>query len=52
MTRAELYVEQMRRFFDVATDPILCRAVLARHSIQRGNAHHFINAWDRPRRSY
>lgn len=51
MTHTELYVEQMRRFFDVATDPILCRAVLARHAVASGRLRFHLNAWDRPRRS-
>ena len=49
---AQLYVAQMRAHFAIVTDPILCRAVLARRSIERGHEHVFINAWDSPRRSY
>lgn len=52
MTPGQLYVAQMRAHFAIVTDPVLCRAVLARRAMERGHVHIFINAWDRPRRSY
>lgn len=33
------------------TISILCRSILARHSIESGRLHFHLNAWDRPRRS-
>lgn len=51
MTPGQLYVAQMRAHFAIVTDPILCRSVLARRAVERGNSHTFLNAWDRPRRS-
>lgn len=49
MTQGQIYVAQMRAHFAIVTDPVLCRAVLARRSVERGRQHYFINAWDKPR---